>query len=323
MKQILLIVVGVLWVTWHTTGAFADCHVRLSPRPIDVSHLGDEIKYLHDTISGFSQIRREDATDAINFYLPRMRNAESLIVDLHYALNTLDHEPKREWNDDLRYELIRVFTSLQDNRVQRIRYGNLPPPELIQFFMAYSDDYQDLLDHMLQGYHYAFFFGPCPWASPYVFFANIAGHLAIEAGARTTSDHNALNGIGIRRLYGSVPFSRNLYQLDETGVAKYTKVIPPCTELTDIPIVAHFEYLPEDQNWQQMDYFKRKGREFDPWFSPLPDSDDGDTVRNEWNVFTDSLYAQYQDKIRSEFIEKLRQSGITVGLPDYEIEECK
>ncbi len=65
--------------------------------------------YLKATIAQFDEIERSYAQDALQFYIPRMRNPKSLIQDLAYVIQTIDANPVEGWGDDMRFQLIRVF----------------------------------------------------------------------------------------------------------------------------------------------------------------------------------------------------------------------
>ena len=102
MLRAILVTLGVFSLPFSAL-ASTDCFFRLSPSKYSLSEVRPEIDYLESVIPGFGTIAQQYAIDTVHFYLPRTRNAKSVIKDLAYTLQFIERNPQEGWNNELRY----------------------------------------------------------------------------------------------------------------------------------------------------------------------------------------------------------------------------
>ncbi|WP_192966537.1 hypothetical protein [Phycobacter azelaicus] len=321
---------NMLWVTLLTLGistltnsalASTDCYFRLSPRKYELSEVRSEIEYLESVIQGFEANERKYATEAVQFYLPRTRNAKSVIRDLAYTLNFVEMNPREGWGDELKYQLVRVFAEIQSRKFRVTNGVDGYPEDIRSYFLKNYETYRPLINRHLSTYHSAYFFAPCPSGTPYYFFYLIAALDRLKSQAPQVSVRDILKGAGFRRLEGARLFSRRFYHAGTERLPAIRIVAPPCNVNGTSPEVIDYEYDPTVQGWKKAGFTKSENLDIYQWFTEgFSDFGHHESVR--WRVTTDSLYEAYQEKQFRRFRSLLQQQGIFAELPTILEREC-
>lgn len=298
-----------------------NCYSRLSPIPFDVSFLNDELAYLEFAVSNFDEVERQYANDAIYFYIPRMRNAKSLMKDLAYTLKAIDGNPREGWGDDLRYQLIHVFSGIQHWRLHVTKGVGSVPNGLRNYFLDNYDAYRPLLDYHLSAYHTAHFFDPCPSGTPYHFFFNLAALELAKTQPASISPQDILKGAGFRQLEGSTQYRRTYYYVGPERAPTIRMVLPNCVSGTIGPVVLDFEYNPTLGDWEKIDLQARSSLNLYGWFAD-GFSDFGHGEVNKWRISTDGLYQAYQNEQEKRFLDAMALQGISIKMPNIDNWEC-
>ncbi len=180
---------------------------------------------------------------------------------------------------------------------------------------------------MLQRYHSAHFFDPCPNSTPYYFFyrlavLDLAQQGLAQQGKRSGSAVDVLEHVGFRRLEGSRLYARNYYLASKKRRPLFRTVRPNCDNLSDIPLVLDFELNVEEMTWEKVDLQKSSKMNLYQWFGG-GFSDYGHYEKFKWRVSTDEFYERYQQEHKDQFLSSLEQKGISTTLPDLSKWECK
>lgn len=320
--------------TLFQSDAFLNCYFRLSTQPYDVSSLQEDMSYLDEVIDTFDAAERDYARDAVHFYMPRMRNPKSLIQDLSHALKVIDANPKEGWGNDLRYQLIQVFSDPQHYGLRGTRRPDGNHNDLGEYLLGNYDTYRPLMDHIMTAFHSAYFFDPCPHGTPYAFFAQISGTVtmnALRAAApkqRTIglSSADRFKNVGFRALEGSPMHHRTHYYIGTERPPTVRMIVQNCDPEVNIPVILEFEYNAESMDWQKIDLQqrhrndRRRGMSKYNWFG-----DDQGKISNMLIpvVFTEALYVALQDTQEKRFLDMMRQQGFSAKMPDISKWDCQ
>ena len=301
--------------------ASTDCYFRLSAKEYDVSLLTTEMAYLADVVAGFKGAERHYAEDSIHFVIPRMRNPKSLIQDLTYALKAIDETSSTDVRNQLKYQLIHVFSNIQNWRLRVANGVDGNPSALTEHLLSNYENYEELLKHLVGRYHAAYFFDPCPTGTPYNYFAHVHTLKLAETPKASISVRDVFDGIEILALEGSKLYRRNSYYLGENTLPAIRVILPSCENDNHQPIVRDFEYNREVEKWTKADFEMRFGLNKYEWFGG-GFGDRGNRAETMWRVTTDKLHEAYQKNQAEIFLGLMLNQGVSVDLPDIAKMEC-
>lgn len=319
--------------TLSQSDAVLNCYFRLSTQPYDVSSLHEVMSYLDTVIDTFDAVERDYARDAVHFYMPRMRNPKSLIQDLSHALKVIDENPKEGWGNDLRHQLIQVFSDIQNLGLRGTGGSDGPHGELAEYLLGNYDTYRPLLDHFMSAFHSAYFFDPCPAGTPYAFFENIVSSNTMQAlidaapkpGAIGLSYSDLFKNVGFRTLEGSPMHHRTHYYIGTERPPTVRMIVQNCDPEVSIPVILEFEYNADSMDWQKIDLQKQRpnvGRGLDKysWFF---DDRSRPSVTFRPMVLTEALFVALQDSQEKRFLDMMQQQGISAKMPDISKWDCE